>query len=681
MSEKTTSIRMPFLAASLLSIIWLAIVAWVFLHDDSLPAQLPQLLALAATAFAPVAAGYALAAALGQVGADAGERHDSPESGDGQLQDAEARIGALRAALRAEAEGLQAVNETLALQSKSIATAVGKFGKASVQAMEAGQQLDSLLSKTTEAAAGLRQLLEATASSAAAEGEKTNAAALGLAEALAQLAQQGKTAAEMLAEARTASEAGTRAIRGEADTLFETLENTHVARRNALTKQGEAMAQQLQSAYARLEALATAAGGRLAQQLEAVDRQAGSIEGRLQANSMLTETLLTSGERTFQLLDARLAHSSETSAGALDRLSARVQEVGRQLEQLTAPIRDTGQASGELEQTVAALKETALQLVDLLGKTVPEQVGEAGRATLAVAADVDSLLQGIRRAHEAAETIREPLSGQRQLLDEASALCAGQRRDSEAAAAALVAELQQARLILHEVETAIEGSSLRSASGLVDTMANLREVVSQTGGSIREALDDTIAQAKESLSAAAADAMRKSFAEPIARHARQAEETAARAAERTASSMAALADVLKLLESQVEERTAHLEAARQADLLASANLLTDRLAEASVSISSALGRPMDDDDWAKWRNGERGLFHLRALRLLDRREAKELQDLLESDGDFATAARDYSAGFEALLQRTGKLAPGLAAALQESEQGRLAAALSEALAS
>lgn len=692
MPDETTSIRTSFLVASLLSALWLAVSAWLFFGQGALPPG-PQMLTAIATAFAPVAAFYALAAALGprppapqepllafatSAEPDSDTFNSAPQD-ETQLQEAEQRLLSLRAALAAETAGLQAVNETLTLQAQSITALVGELGAAGVQAMEAGQVLDSLLPRATLITTGLQKALNEAAITTEAEAGKAEQAAQSLTAELSKLTQQAEAATIALTEARAASETGSRAIRGEADALFETLEHTHVAKRDAVARQGEAMVQQLHTAYARLESLATAATGQLSERLAAIDEQATGLEGRLQANMSLTESLLVSGERAFKLLEARLAHSNETNQGALERLSERVHEVGQTLAQLTQPIRDTKASASELDTAVGGLKETALQVVDLLGKAIPEQAHIAGHATVTVAEDVQKLMTEINAVHRAAEALHEPLAQQRKMLDDAGAACTTQQQASEIAGAALVAELQQAKLLLGEVETRIHDASLSSASGLVETMSRLREVISQTGGSMRDALDSVLAEARESLSATASEAMRKSFAEPVARHAREAEETAAKAAERTANSMAALADVLKLIEGQVAERTVGLEQARQADLLATASLLTDQLAEASVSISSALGRPMDDDDWVQWRKGERTLFHRRALSLLDRHETKELRSLLETNAELAQTARDYSAGFDALVRRIDLQTPGLASALQGSDQGRLAAALAEAL--
>jgi hypothetical protein len=240
-------------------------------------------------------------------------------------------------------------------------------------------------------------------------------------------------------------------------------------------------------------------------------------------------------------------------------------------------------------------------------------------------------------------------------------------------------ELQQARTLIGELEQQTRDTSLSATTRLVEAMTRVREVATQTTGTVREMLDGVLAEAREALAEAADEAMRRSYAEPIAARAREAEAAASAAAERTASSMAVLASTLKLLEDRSSDRVHQLEEARQEDLLAAASLLTDRLSEAAVSIASALGKPMDAADWAQWRRGERGLFNRRAMALLHRREAKKLKGLVASDPDFARSARYFTVAFDSLVRRFEAEIPVLATALQGSDQGRLAAALSEVL--
>jgi hypothetical protein len=691
MTEETTSIRTSFLVVSLLSVLWLAVAIWSMLNEGFRLTNISQLLQAIVILLTPVAALYALASALNNR-----ERlptlraPDSLEETESRLSGVATRIEALRGSLSAELEGLTTAAAALEAQSKAAHKLVQDLAAASAGATEASRSLETIVPEAVRAADTLRLSLSSAGAEAAQQASRSEAAAQALAEGLGALGAKGEAASASLAQAlgqlesqaergRTQSEAGIRAIRGETDSLFEVLENTLVAKRDALSRQGESMVQQLADAYARLETLANTSAEQLAARLQALGTQAEAIESRLKAQASVTESLAASGERAFQLLDARLAHSNETSRTSLDRLSTRIQDVSSELNRLAQPLKDTQGAAQELEGAVLSLKETALQTVDVLGQTIPERTVDASRAAETLAGDLESLVRALDDAHARARSLAEPVAETRSILDTASAAYASQRNAIEAAGQALVAELQQARNLIGEVEEQTRDTSLSAATRLVDAMTRVREVATQTTGTMRDMLDGVLAEARESLSATADEAMRKSFAEPIAEKAREAEAAAAAAAERTAGSMAALANTLKLLEDRASDRTSKFEAAQQADLLAAAALLTDKLSQSSVSIASALGRPMDDGDWAAWRKGERSLFNRRALSLLDKREARELKALIANDSEFASAARDFSAAFDALIRRFEAQAPSLAAALQGSDQGRMAAALSEAL--
>lgn len=690
MSE-TTTIRMSFLVVSLLAIIWIGIGFYAMAQAGTQPKNLFEAIQTFGLIIMPVAAMYALAAALGQKEQiPILDKSDTIEETEARLAGAVTRIDALRGSLGSELSGLAETAESLERQSRGAQKLVSDLAAASTAAIEASQALASAMPQALAAAQDLRGAIAATTAEAEGQARRADASAAALATGLAALSAEGERASVALGQSlerleaqaergRTQSEAGMRSIRGETDTLFEVLENTAVAKREAMARQADSLLAQLADAQARLESMANAATAQLAERLERLGARAEAIEGRLKAQAAITESLAASGERSFQLLDARLQHSSETSRAALDRLSGRVQEVNAEIAGLTAPLKNTQGAAQELEGSVKTLREVAMQTVDVLGETIPNRTVEAGRAAEALSAELLDLVKAIDGAHSRAVALSVPIAESRAAIDTASEAYAAQRNAIEAAGQALVVELQQARTLIGEVEEQTRDTSLSAASRLVDAMTRVRDVSTQTTGTMREMLDGVIAEARESLATAADEAMRRGFAEPVAIRAREAEAAAAAAAERTASSMAALANTLKLLEERSTDRMVRFEAVQQEDLLAAATLLTDRLSQASISISSALGKPMDDTDWMQWRKGERGLFSRRVLALLDKREAKELKALLVSDADFAAAARSYTSAFDALVGRFEGTAPVLARALQGSEQGRLAAALSEVL--
>jgi hypothetical protein len=690
MSEITT-VRLSFVIATLLGLAWLGFGFWAMMMDGTRPDSISGVIQQIGILLMPVAAMYALAAALqNRERIPVLEKSDSLEETEARVAGAAARINALKDSLSQDLGTLSATADLLETRSREAQRLVSDLTTATSGALEASRVLESVLPQAASAAERLRQALGETGAVAEAQADRAQEAARSVASGLEALSAHGTRSAETLAQAlatleaqaergRSQSEAGMRAIRSEADSLFELLENTQTAKREATQKQGEAMLAQMQEAWQRLEAMAAAASTHLGERLGELARQAEAIEGRLTAQGALTESLAASGERAFKLLDARLQHSQETSGQSLDRLLARVQGVSTELGRIADPLKESQAATQALESAVRKLRETALQTVDVLGETLPARTVDAGRAAETLTAELMDLVRAIDGAHDKAMALSAPIAESRAALDAASRGYAAQREAIEAAGQALVVELQQARTLIGEVEEQTRDTSLAAATRLVDAMARVREVAAQTTGTMREMLDGVMAEARAALTEAADDAMRRSFAEPIAAKAKEAEAAAAAAAERTASSMAALANTLKLLEDRSADRVVQFEEARQAELLAAASLLTERLADSSVSIASALGRPMDDTDWAQWRKGERGLFNRRAVALLERREAKELKDLLARDAEFARAARDYTNSFDALVRRFEGQAPALSAALLGSDQGRLAAALSETL--
>jgi len=691
MPEKTY-VRPSFIVVSLLSLAWIGLAYWAMQMDGSRPQTAFAAIQLFAIILAPVAALFALASAMGHRDHLPGILAADPlENAESRLTGITARIDSLRMGLAGELEGLTTAGASLEDQSRTAQTLVTQINAASTAALEASRALETAVPHAAASAEALRQALADAGTEARAQADRAEAAALTLAAGLQAVKAEGASAASAMADAlsllearatagRTESEAGIRTVRSEAESLYAFLENTLVAKRETLNRQGETMAAQLTEAYSRLESMASASSDQLAKRLNLLSTQAGAIEDRLKSQATTTETLAATGERSFHLLDARLQHSSETSRNALDRLSARIKEVGSELAGLTQPLKETQGAAQDLDGAVKALRETALQTADVLGETLPARTVEAGKAAETLSAELRALASAIDDAHFKAATLANPIADSRAAIDAASQAYAAQRTAIEAAGQALVVELTQARQLIGEVEEQTRDTSLSAATRLVEAMARVREVATQATGTMREMLDGVLAEARDSLAAAADDAMRRSFAEPIAERAREAEAAAAAAAQRTAGSMAALAGSMKLLDDSSAARMGQFEAAQQQDLLSASTLLTDRLSRASISIASALGKPMDDADWAQWRRGERSFFNRRTLALLEKNEARALKTQLADDSEFARSAREYAAAFEALVARFETSAPILALALQGSEHGRLAAALAEVIA-
>jgi hypothetical protein len=297
-----------------------------------------------------------------------------------------------------------------------------------------------------------------------------------------------------------------------------------------------------------------------------------------------------------------------------------------------------------------------------------------------MADEIERLVQALVAAEERARALAVPVAEGKAAIDEAAARFQEQREAIGIAGEALVVELEQARQLIADVERTTEQSSLAAATGLVDALSRVREVSSQATGTMRKMLDGLIEEARESLGGAAAEALAQSFTGPIAEQARAAEAAARAAAERSATSLAALATALSGIDSRSSMALAEIGERSGAELASAAALLTDRMAANAIDLSAALGRPMDNEDWEKWRRGERGLFGRRALALLEKNEAKAIRDLAAADSDFGAQARRYVGEFDQLVARLEASGQGaLAAFIRGTDSGRMAAILAEAL--
>lgn len=673
--------------ATLVAALWLAGAGWALLAGAQLPLTPPQWVQLLALLLAPVAAIFALAAAIGARGTAAFAASITPEgAAEADVAGTLVRLQAMRDGLAQDGAALASHGATLEVQIAAARDLAASLGAAAATASGAADDLRTTLATAHDDIASLHHSLLGQQQDLRLEAARTGDAASTLAEGLARFAAEGDTATSTMLSAldrlgaaasdgRVRSEEGMKAIRTETGQLFELLENGINARRETLRQQGKSLSAQMHDGWKQFETMAAAASSRLEQHLGALARQAQTIEERLHAQQTATDELARTGERSFQLLDAKLQHSGQSTHNALDRLSSHVQQVNTDLAGLTAPLKETQTASEALTAAVAGLRESTLQTVDILGQTLPEKTVEASRASETLQTELHALTAAIDTAHDRAVALSQPLAEGRAAIDAASDHFTAQRDAIATGGEALVVELNQARNLMAEVEEQTRDTSLAAATRLVDAMTRVREVATQATGTMRDMLDGLIAESRDSLSRAADDAMRASFAIPVADKAREAEAAAAAAAERTAQSMAVLAQTLKLLEDRTNARLATLEEDRQQEIWAAAALLRERLNSAGLTLAAALDKPMSDDDWAIWRKGERGMFNRRTLSLLDRRDRRDLHAALAANPELKAAAQRYAAEFAALADRL----PTLANMLQSSEPGRIAAALGEAL--
>ncbi|WP_448585730.1 hypothetical protein [Thermaurantiacus sp.] len=652
-------------------------------------ALVAELLVLPALLFALAAALRAGAAAQARVSGE--ELLEAAEAAEARTTGLATRLSALRAQLASDAEAAETASRAIeeraggiaaliaqalrdARELEAAATAVG----AATQAATAGADgARAALTAAAEAAreseaamlAGVEQLRAATA----ALGQSAGASAADVREAADRLEAEGRERMAALAEAIDA--AGR-----EAAAVLETTGAATRAIGEEIGSQTAAIARAIAEARGALTQIGAEAARAIGRHLEGLVAQARELEGRLAAQAAATETLATGAERGFQLLDKRLEHSAQTTSATLARLDEQLAATRARIDSLAEPVRVARAAVSDLAAATSALDEAAKATLDRVSGSLAPETGRVRAEAEGLATGFDRVAAALGAVTRQASELADQVATSEAAIGAVAQRLAEQREAITTAGEALVVELEQARQLIAEVERTTEATSLAAATRLVDALARVREVSAQATGTMRAMLDKLVAEAGQSLGETARTALRASFVEPIAREARAAEERARAAAERSAASLAALASTLRLVEERASTTQAALARAEEADLVATAEFLLQRLAAESVSIASALGRPMEAEDWARWRRGERSLFNRRLVQLLEEAERAELGALFARDPAAAGAARRYVGGFDSLLSRLeARGEKTLAGLLRNSDSGRLAAALTEAL--
>jgi hypothetical protein len=682
--------RVPVWVAALLSAGWL-----LFVGLDLAPrmeAGAPEIGELVSAALLPVGALFAVAAAIMMAGWRAADPPALPDDAldlaEARLSASIARVEALKLALAEQVSALDTMAAELPGRADSLGGMVDALRRQAGEADALAGRLEALLAPLGRQSEALARQLHDAVAAAGEQAVGLEERARLLSASLADTRATGASSVEALEaliadmegrlESRRASAgAALAALSASAADQLATAEQSAERVRELVAEQAAAVGRAVEEARHALAAIGGEAAQQLTRRLESIAGEAAAVDERLKAQVATAAELGETAERSFQRMDARLAHAAETSGRTFDQLAARIAAVNAAADGVAVPLRDSRALTAELEGAVAALRATALETIDAFGQTMPARTVEASRAAETMAGELSGLLAALEAATERVSALGEPIEASRLALVAAAEAFGGQRAAMETAGRALVVELEQARQLIAEVEEATRDTSLAAATRLVDAMTRVREVSAQAAGTMRETLDAVIGEARDSLAAAADTAMRQSFVGPVAAQAEAAQAAAAQAAQRTAASMAALASTLKLLEDRSTETRAGLDEALRADLNAAAAFLEDRMAAASVSIATALDKPMSQADWEAWKRGERGLFNRRAVTLLEKREAGALKALMANDPGFADAARRYTADFESLVARLGGEGT-LALALRNSETGRLAAALAEA---
>lgn len=552
--------------------------------------------------------------------------------------------------------------------------AADTLGRATPEAIARAEALTSLLSNA-EAELG-RQLAEA---------DRLLAALRAGAEAAQ--AQARATTEETARGLATIDEASRRAQEAMGTPLRLLVDNTD----SALARTAAAMDATREGVHAQTNALLASVdqarvtldhiGGEAARQIKArLDEMlstAGEIGAMLEANANGARAVMDDINRSFSVLDVKLANSANTGNATLDAIAARMTEARDAIHRLGEPIAATEAALAGVEQRLA-----------LVGRSADDTLGALGTALPAALPQIESMAVRLSELHDRADQLSLPLSAGGDSIAHAQAQLDRAREALDAAAVQLGAELTTARNALSDIESLTGSTSLAASSQLIEVFGRVKDIANQTAGTMRETLSNVVAEAEAALDQAGAARAELAFGAPIraklveveALHERVAEAAQA-ASERVTKRLLALTETVADVEARIDEADTRFEIRARNTLAARSQKLILSLNAAAIDMASLLAFNMEDTVYDNYLKGDRSIFARRIVEELDVGGTRAIARHFQHDPEFRQQAVRYMDEFEALIaqvlpDREGR---SLAVTLLSSTLGKLYIAIGQAV--
>lgn len=420
----------------------------------------------------------------------------------------------------------------------------------------------------------------------------------------------------------------------EIDAAIAERREAHIAQTDELARKGEAVTERLVQLRAEVETIAQQGGDTeqiLAQSLERLEAKLvesrASLDGTDEAVASLTEASV----RLLELLQASEQHSREDLPLAIGEAEGRLASVEERAGNLKLVLDEANATSARLSDYVSGARDT-------------------GRETIA---DVESL-------HERFTQANETHTAQ---IDELRAVIASLEEDSSAVA-------EKARADLRDAIDALE-TAARSARAAIGESASesIRELAERVGTETSQALDEVMREKAE-----------QSIGQ-LEKAAAKASDASRQAAIQLRDQLAKVDELAGNLEVRVSHARERAEEQVDNDFARRMALITESLNSSAIDIAKALSTDVTDTAWASYLRGDRGIFTRRAVRLLDRSEAREIATLYENEPDFQENVNRYVADFEGMLRTMLSTRDGnaLGVTLLSSDMGKLYVALAQAI--
>ena len=420
----------------------------------------------------------------------------------------------------------------------------------------------------------------------------------------------------------------------EIDAAIAERREAHIAQTDELARKGEAVTERLVQLRAEVEAIAHHGGETeqvLAQSLERLETKLAESRATLHGTDEAVASLTEASVRLLELLQASAQHSREDLPLAIGEAEGRLASVEERAGDLKLVLDEANVTSARLSDYVAGARDT-------------------GRETIA---DVEVLHERFAQANEAHVA----------QVGELRAVIAGLEEDSTAVAEKARADLRDA---IEALETAAR--SARAAIG-ESASESIRELAERVGTETSQALDEVMREKAE-----------QSIGQ-LEKAAAKASDASRQAAIQLRDQLAKVDELAANLETRVVQARERAEEQVDNDFARRMALITESLNSNAIDIAKALSTEVTDTAWASYLRGDRGIFTRRAVRLLDRAEARDIAGLYSNEPDFQENVNRYVADFEGMLRTMLSTRDGnaLGVTLLSSDMGKLYVALAQAI--
>lgn len=610
------------------------------------------------------------------------------EKGGYALTLLEDRMSALAARIEAIATPVEAQHDALTAATSRLEAMSGRLIEVNAQTEQATAtlgaetpaaiaQAERLLSLLATSMADLRsQLAETETLLATLQSGAREADAASLA------ANEAVTArVESLVAASTSAQAAIAAPLAQlvegVDTAFARTARAMDTTRDGVHAQTNAMLAVVEQARVTLDHIGGEAAKQVDARLATLLASAASLGAEIETQSARAQTLIDDVSKGFTILDAKLGNSAATGTSTLDTITERMNEARDAIFRLGDPIAATETALGSVEARVASLGDAATTTFGSLDVALPAALPR-----------LEDMAIRLSELHDRADQLSLPLQSGGDSIAAAQEQLDRARASLETAAVQLGEELVTARDALSEIDTLTGTTSLAASSQLIEVFARVREIATQTAGTMRETLSNVVAEAEAALDQAGTTRAELAFGAPIKSSIAEVEVLQERvaaagqaAAERVIQRLVALTETVARVENRIDEADTRFEVRARNTLSKRASRLVASMQAGAIDIAGLLAFEIEDTAWDNYLAGDKSIFARRLVDRLDAGGTRAITRHFEHDAEFRTQATHYIEEFETLIAQVLPDREGhtLAVTLLSSYIGKLYITLAQAI--